>query len=59
MVDIEYKLIRNENKQAKYPWVVIKSYPGFVGAFYCSDKQKKAFPDLAQLYKEARKNGKA
>lgn len=59
MVDIEYKLIRNENKQAKYPRVVIKSYPGFVGAFYCSDKQKKAFPDLARLYKEARKNGKA
>lgn len=59
MVDIEYKLIKNGNKASKYPWVITKSYPGFFNYFYCSDKQKKAFPDLAQLYKEARKNGKA
>lgn len=59
MVDIEYKLIRNENKASKYPWVIIKSYPGFFHYFYCSDKQKKDFPNLADLYKEASKNGKA
>lgn len=56
---IEYKLMRNRNKQAQYPWIIIKSYPGFVGAFYCTEKQKRSIPDLEQLYKEARKNGKA
>nr|UVX89055.1 MAG: hypothetical protein [Bacteriophage sp.] len=56
---IDYKLMRNRNKQAQYPWIIVKSYPGFVGAFYCTEKQKRSIPDLEQLYKEARKNGKA
>jgi len=53
----EYRLVRNKNKQSKYPWIIIKSYPGFSNTFYCSDKQVKTFTDLAELYKEARHNG--
>lgn len=54
---IEYKLVRNENKQSGYPWLIIKSYPGFFHYFYCTDKQVKTITNLEQLYKEARKNG--
>lgn len=56
---IEYKVIRNENRQSGYPWIIIKSYPGFFSSFYCTGKQVKTITNLEQLYKEARKNGKA
>lgn len=56
---IEYKVIRNGNRRSRYPWVIIKSYPGYFNYFYCTDKQVKTITNLEQLYKEARKNGKA
>ncbi len=53
---IEYKLVRNENKSSRYPWVIIKSYPGFFQYYFCTEKQKKKYTNLAELYKEAFKN---
>lgn len=55
---IEYKLNKSGNKHSRYPYVIIKSYPGFFNYYHCTQADVDMYKhDLPALYQASKDNG--
>lgn len=55
---IEYKLVKSNNRGARYPFTIVRSYPGFFNYYYCTQADVDEYKDdLPKLYEVSRKNG--
>ena len=52
---IEYKLIKSNNKNSQYPYVVIRSHPRFFNYYFCTYEDLDKFKgNLEKLYEYKR-----
>lgn len=57
-MDIQYDLIKSANKNSRYPFVIIRSYPGFFNYHLCTKADvEKHINNLPELYKVSKDNG--